>query len=78
MAIYEFVMTLSVNQKDPMAGELESAPFPYVPLENVSSCQTGKRLNNSMRITTYQTFEENAVLNALIYVYHYVASQFHY
>ncbi|VDI21600.1 Hypothetical predicted protein [Mytilus galloprovincialis] len=35
MAIYEFVMTLSVNQKDPMAGELESAPFPYVPLENL-------------------------------------------
>ncbi|CAC5422189.1 unnamed protein product [Mytilus coruscus] len=30
MTIYEFFMTLSVNQKDPMAGELESAPFPCV------------------------------------------------
>ncbi|XP_052061927.1 uncharacterized protein LOC127701994 isoform X3 [Mytilus californianus] len=35
MTIYEFFMTLSVNQRDPMAGELESAPFPYVALEDL-------------------------------------------
>ncbi|OPL33247.1 protein ver-3, partial [Mytilus galloprovincialis] len=35
MTIYEFFMTLSVNQKDPMAGELESAPFPNVALEDL-------------------------------------------
>ncbi|CAG2233164.1 unnamed protein product [Mytilus edulis] len=35
MTIYEFFMTLSVNQKDPMAGELDSAPFPNVALEDL-------------------------------------------